>query len=59
MGDTRGGPSRARNVLQHGLNWMKEDRFHDGLNDRGKAMLSRLVEMQKGVNGDVGYSLDG
>jgi len=58
MGDTHGGSSRARNVLQHGLNWMEEDRFRDGLNDRGKAMLRRLIEMQKGINGDMGYSLD-
>jgi hypothetical protein len=57
MGDIRGGSSRARNVLQHGLNWMKEDQFRAGLNDRGKIMLSRLIEMQMGVMGDVGYSL--
>lgn len=59
MGDTRGGSSRARNVLQHGLNWMKGAQFRDGLNERGKAMLSRLIKMQEGVNGDVGYSLAG
>ena len=59
MGDIRGGSSRARNVLQHGLHWMKEDRFRDGLDDRGQAMLSRLIEMHKGVHGDVGYSLSG
>jgi len=59
MGDTRGVSSRARNVLQHGLNWMKEDQFRDGLNERGKLMLSRLIDMQKGVNGDVRFSLAG
>lgn len=57
MGDTRGGSSRARNILQHGLNWMKGDEFRSGLSERGKLMLSRLIEMQKYVNGDVGYSL--
>ncbi|KAL6310236.1 hypothetical protein BKA93DRAFT_721283 [Sparassis latifolia] len=57
MGDTRGGATRSRNVLQHGLKWMKEAKFRDGLNDRGKAMLDRLVKLQGSVNGDVGYSL--
>lgn len=57
MGDVRGGSSRARNVLQHGLLWMKEGRFRDTLNVRGKSMLDRLVRMQKSVNGDSGYSL--
>ncbi|KZP16317.1 hypothetical protein FIBSPDRAFT_794588 [Athelia psychrophila] len=57
MGDVRGGSSRARNVLQHGLEWMKEEKFNNGLNEKGQLMLHRLVEMQKGVNGDVGYSL--
>jgi len=57
MGDVRGGSSRARNVLQHGLDWMKDEVFREGLNDRGKAMLSRLMDMRGSVNGDVGYSL--
>jgi len=57
MGDIRGGSSRARNVLQHGLNWMKENQFRASLDDRGNAMLSRLIEMQEGVNADLGYSL--
>lgn len=56
VGDVRGGSSRARNVLQHGLNWMKEDAFRKTLDERGKVMLSRLIDMQKGVDGDVGYS---
>jgi hypothetical protein len=57
MGDIRGGSSRARNVLQHGLDWMKEDAFREGLDDRGRSMLDRLLEMQAGVRTDVGYSL--
>jgi len=57
MGDTRGGATRARMILQHGLLWMKEERFRNTLNDRGKAMLSRLIELQESVNGDLGYSL--
>jgi len=59
MGDIYGGSNRARNVLQHGLNWMKEDQFRASLDDRGKAMLSRLIEMQESVNGDSGFSLAG
>ena len=57
MGDTRGGNSRARNILQHGLNWMKEDTFRDGLDTRGRAMLERLIAMHESVSGDAGYSL--
>ncbi|KAH7914919.1 hypothetical protein BJ138DRAFT_1078537 [Hygrophoropsis aurantiaca] len=61
VGDTRGGSARARNVLQHGLLWMKDDaRFREGLredgNERGLAMLGALVGMQEGISGEVGYS---
>ena len=46
MGDTKGGPFRARNILQHGLGWMKERRFRDGLpNDVSRGMLDKLIEM--------------
>ncbi len=59
MGDIRGGSVRARNVLQHGLGWMKEDAFRDSLTVKGKAMLDCLVEMQKKNEGiPIGYSLD-
>ncbi|KAI8976409.1 hypothetical protein BD414DRAFT_446565 [Trametes punicea] len=57
MGEVRGGPTRARNILQHGLKWMKEDRFAQTLDDRGRKMLERIVRLQESVNGDVGYSL--
>lgn len=57
MGSTRGGQSRARNILQHGLLWMKEERFCEGLDDRGRAMLANLIKLQESVNGDIGYSL--
>ena len=56
-GSVKGGSTRARNVLQHGLGWMEEPRFKDGLNERGRAMLERLVKMKEGVGEDVGYSL--
>ncbi|KAH7922431.1 hypothetical protein BV22DRAFT_1037504 [Leucogyrophana mollusca] len=58
VGDIRGGNTRARNVLQHGLKWMKEDKFREalGANQRGSAMLKSLIDMQEGVQGEVGYS---
>ncbi|PIL32570.1 hypothetical protein GSI_05273 [Ganoderma sinense ZZ0214-1] len=56
MGEVRGGPSRARNILQHGLGWMKEDRFKETLDERGQRMLERIVRLQESV-GKVGYSL--
>ncbi|KAK7681721.1 hypothetical protein QCA50_015068 [Cerrena zonata] len=56
MGSIRGGSSRARNILQHGLNWMTEDRFRDNLDERGKKMLDRLIHMKQNA-GEVGYSL--
>ncbi|KAG6373541.1 hypothetical protein JVT61DRAFT_6184 [Boletus reticuloceps] len=59
MGDTRGGSSRARNVLQHGLEWMQEKRFRETLDEGGQRMLDALVEMRNGVQGEVGYSLTG
>ena len=57
MGSTRGGFTRARNILQHGLDWMTEARFHDSLDRRGQVMLDNLIKM-KNDTGEVGYSLD-
>ncbi|KAF5347151.1 hypothetical protein D9758_011098 [Tetrapyrgos nigripes] len=62
MGDSRRGADRARNILQHGLIWMKEDRFKTGLDDRGVAMLDQLLSLQKRVEESgkpVGFSLEG
>jgi len=59
MGDTRGGGTRARNILQHKLSWMNEDRFKETLDADAKAMLDRLVKLKESVGGEVGYSLDG
>lgn len=56
MGDVRGGSSRARNVLQHGLDWMKEEKFRAGLDEKSKPMLDRLIAMRNRT-GEVGYSL--
>ncbi|KAL5501095.1 hypothetical protein ACEPAH_9482 [Sanghuangporus vaninii] len=66
IGDTRGGSTRARNVLQHGLKWTREDRFRESLPSEGRArdMLDRLLDMESrwsGANGNgkIEYSLNG
>jgi len=60
MGDTRGGSARASNILQHGLEWMKEETFRETLDLQGKEMLERLVRMQEEFHGkDIEYSLEG
>lgn len=60
MGDTRGGSTRARNVLQHGLEWMKENRFVETLPEgRAKDMWEKLIELEKGTGGKIEYSLEG
>lgn len=56
IGCTRGGCTRARNILQHGLAWMEGEQFRDTLNDTGNEMLERLMRMKNDA-GDVGYSL--
>ena len=58
MGDVRGGNSRARNVLQHGLAWMRGEPFRRTLpSGLAEDMLKRLEDMQDQVEDDVGYSL--
>ncbi|KAI0029563.1 hypothetical protein K488DRAFT_56096 [Vararia minispora EC-137] len=59
MGDTRGGATRARNILQHGLTWMQEVKFWGTLDDEGRKMLDRLANMQNASSGMLEYSLDG
>lgn len=60
MGDTRGGSERTRNILQHGLEWMKEEAFRESLNLKGKQMLEKLLRMQEGFHGkEIEYSLEG
>ncbi|KAJ7680927.1 hypothetical protein DFH06DRAFT_432102 [Mycena polygramma] len=56
MGNVAGGSVRARNVLQHGLSWMKEPQFRAGLDTDGQDMLDRLLKLYN-ATGDVGYSL--
>ena len=61
MGDARGGSARARNIVQHDLEWMKEGAFRESLNLNGRQMLERLLRMQKEFHGkDIAkYSLEG
>ncbi|KAJ3794212.1 hypothetical protein GGU11DRAFT_845858 [Lentinula aff. detonsa] len=59
-GDARYGAARGRNILQHGLSWVNDERFRDQLTLKGKRMLDRLLELQKNSSADeAGYSLDG
>jgi len=60
IGDTRCGSARARNILQHELEWMKEEAFRETLNLKGKHMVERLLRMQEGFHGkEIMYSLEG
>jgi len=58
-----GGQTRARNILQHGVGWMKEDRFRDNVEAvagaRGVRMWENLVRLG-GSGGEQGveYSQD-
>lgn len=58
MGETSGGSTRARNILQHGLSWMKEDGFKSTLREgRPREMLERLVRLQEGfAESEIVYS---
>jgi hypothetical protein len=59
MGDTRGGSVRARNILQHDLEWIKEA-FRESFNLKGRQMLERLLRMQEEFHGkEIEYSLEG
>ncbi|KAL0948379.1 hypothetical protein HGRIS_010961 [Hohenbuehelia grisea] len=60
MGDVRGGSSRARNILQHGLEWMKDPRFFQQHSKTGKEMLRRLIALQESAkSSETKYSLQG
>ncbi|KAH9475212.1 hypothetical protein JR316_0012323 [Psilocybe cubensis] len=60
MGDAKGGASRARNILQHGLRWMKgEDFFQTLPNSNANRMLEKLISLSDSSEqrGAVEYSL--
>jgi hypothetical protein len=55
---THAGPERARNILQHELDWMKSMEVING--SRAAQMRDRLVSMsEKSDRQTLGYSLDG
>lgn len=59
MGNAQGGSSRARNILQHGLEWMKSQAFRECLpTEEAVKMLDKLVNMyDSSVDTKIGYSL--
>lgn len=60
MGNTRGGSARARNILQHDLEWMKEEAFRESLNLKGRQILEKLLRIQEEFYGkETEYSLEG
>ncbi|KAL9932014.1 hypothetical protein V8E36_009075 [Tilletia maclaganii] len=53
------GEQRARNVLQHGVDWMKEPAFGASLPHRLKPIWDNLLRMERQWAGkNLGYSLD-
>ncbi|KAK2464950.1 hypothetical protein APHAL10511_003026 [Amanita phalloides] len=66
IGDVRGGATRARNVLQHGLDWIKSKEFrrsidsiaNDKVRSRALTMWATLLKMQENADAEkLGYSL--
>jgi hypothetical protein len=45
MGTIIGGSHRAQNILQHGLNWMREERFQNTLPERLRPIYDNLVRL--------------
>lgn len=69
MGNTRGGVARARNILQHDVRWMRDERFPAtfkdsevregrGEGERLRGMYELLLKMERSAgNAEVlGYS---
>ncbi|KAK0524955.1 hypothetical protein OC834_005338 [Tilletia horrida] len=57
--DTSVGEQRARNVLQHGVEWMKDPQFGAALPERLRPMWDNLLRMERQWAGkNLGYSLD-
>ncbi|KAI9197103.1 uncharacterized protein BJ171DRAFT_446542 [Polychytrium aggregatum] len=62
MGITSGGPTRAQNILQHGLDWIKSDRFRATLPPAALPLhdnLLRLAEARKDVKLEYDHPNDG
>ncbi|KAJ3243805.1 hypothetical protein HDU78_011790 [Chytriomyces hyalinus] len=57
MGTVNGGPHRARNILQHGVKWMREERFKETLPVRLLPLYDNLISLANSNEGkDLGYS---
>ncbi|EPQ26932.1 uncharacterized protein PFL1_05566 [Pseudozyma flocculosa PF-1] len=54
-----GGAERARNILQHGVEWMRDEEFGASLPPRLRPMWNNLIRTEKKwAEKDLGYSLD-
>ncbi|KAE8226251.1 hypothetical protein CF319_g1139 [Tilletia indica] len=59
VSETSVGEQRARNVLQHGLEWMKDPAFGASLPDQLRPMWENLLRMERQWAGkNLGFSLD-
>ncbi|KAJ3198454.1 hypothetical protein HDU82_001221 [Entophlyctis luteolus] len=58
IGTVTGGPHRARNILQHGVGWMRAEGFRRTLPQRLHGLLDNLVRLadSSGDLADLGYS---
>ncbi|KAJ3071212.1 hypothetical protein HDU98_005658 [Podochytrium sp. JEL0797] len=57
MGTVNGGSHRARNILQHGVAWMREERFKETLPERLYPMYDNLIRLANQNEGkDLGFS---
>ncbi|KAI9344268.1 hypothetical protein BDR26DRAFT_917266 [Obelidium mucronatum] len=57
MGTVLGGPHRARNILQHGVAWMREERFKQTLPPRLYPLYDNLISLANQNEGkDLGFS---
>ncbi|KAE8240077.1 hypothetical protein A4X13_0g7953 [Tilletia indica] len=59
VSETSVGEQRARNVLQHGVEWMKDPAFGASLPDKLHPMWENLLRMEPQWAGkNLGFSLD-
>ncbi|KAI9344269.1 hypothetical protein BDR26DRAFT_857507 [Obelidium mucronatum] len=57
MGTVLGGPHRARNILQHGVAWMREERFKHTLPPRLYPLYDNLISLANQNEGkELGFS---
>ena len=56
MGTVEAGPERAKNILQHEMDWVRNVRYEGRLEEMRKTLLSMK---DKYVDSNLGYSLEG